>query len=83
MWTVKKEAYDADILVRLRNWRGLHLSRSGELFEAAADEIERLRLADEERAALEFAIRRLDRTLRGNEECDHHDVLRGLLDRMM
>lgn len=36
-------AYDPDIVVRLRNWRGLHLAHGGDLFEAAADEIERLR----------------------------------------
>jgi hypothetical protein len=36
-------AYDGDIVSRLRHWRGLHLAHNGELFEAAADEIERLR----------------------------------------
>jgi hypothetical protein len=33
----------SDIVERLRDWRNLHLARGGELFEAAADEIERLR----------------------------------------
>ena len=33
----------SDIVHRLRDWRNLHLARGGELFEAAADEIERLR----------------------------------------
>lgn len=32
-----------DIVHRLRGWRNLHLALGGELFEAAADEIERLR----------------------------------------
>ena len=36
-------AYEGDIVSRLRHWRGLHLAHNGELFEAAADEIERLR----------------------------------------
>lgn len=40
-----KEAYEGDIVSRLRNWRGLHLASSGDLFEEAADEIERLRLS--------------------------------------
>jgi hypothetical protein len=39
---ITKEAYDDDIVVRLRNWRGRHLAHCGELFEQAADEIERL-----------------------------------------
>ena len=56
-----------DIVSRLRNWRTLHLTLLGELFEAAADEIERLRngavegcetvpLTAEERAAIATAI---------------------------
>lgn len=44
MNTVTNEAYEGDIVSRLRNWRGLHLAHGGELFESAADEIERLRL---------------------------------------
>lgn len=40
-----KAAYEGDIVSRLRNWRGLHLASSGDLFEEAADEIERLRLS--------------------------------------
>ena len=40
-----KEAYEGDIVSRLRNWRGLHLASSGDLFEEAADEIEQLRLS--------------------------------------
>jgi hypothetical protein len=40
-----REAYEGDIVSRLRNWRGLHLASSGDLFEEAADEIERLRLS--------------------------------------
>jgi hypothetical protein len=43
MNTISREAYEGDIASRLRNWRGLHLAHDGELFEAAAAEIERLR----------------------------------------
>ncbi len=43
MNTISREAYEGDIASRLRNWRGLHLAHGGELFEAAAAEIERLR----------------------------------------
>jgi hypothetical protein len=43
MNTVTKEAYEGDIVQRLRNWRGLHLAHSGVLFDEAADEIESLR----------------------------------------
>jgi hypothetical protein len=43
MRTISREAYEGDIASRLRNWRGLHLAHGGELFEAAAAEIERLR----------------------------------------
>jgi hypothetical protein len=45
MHTITKAAYEGDIVSRLRNWRGLHLAHSGELFEEAAEEIARLRLA--------------------------------------
>ncbi len=62
-------AYDGDVVSRLRNWRGLHLAHSGELFEEAAteievqractsaarDEIARLRLTKKERKAVTFA----------------------------
>ena len=41
--TISREAYEGDIASRLRNWRGLHLAHSGDLFEEAAAEIERLR----------------------------------------
>ena len=40
-----KDAYEGDIVSRLRNWRGLHLAHSGTLFEEAAGEIARLREA--------------------------------------
>jgi hypothetical protein len=43
MSSITKDAYEGDIVSRLRNWRGLHLAHSGGLFEEAADEIERLR----------------------------------------
>lgn len=45
MRTCDKAAYEGDIVSRLRNWRGLHLAHGGDLFEEAADEIERLREA--------------------------------------
>jgi GTP cyclohydrolase FolE2 len=34
-----------DILVRLRDWRGIHLARLHEVIDEAADEIDRLRSA--------------------------------------
>jgi|688.fasta_scaffold00210_123 hypothetical protein len=43
MHVIDKAAYEGDIVSRLRNWRGLHLAHSGELFEEAADEIEKIR----------------------------------------
>lgn len=43
MRDITRAAYDGDIVSRLRNWRGRHLAHSGDLFEEAADEIERLR----------------------------------------
>jgi len=49
MNTITKEAYEGDIVSRLRNWRGLHLAHSGRLYEEAADEIERLRNGSLER----------------------------------
>lgn len=45
MHTITADAYSGDIAARLKNWRGLHLAHSGELFEEAAAEIERLREA--------------------------------------
>jgi hypothetical protein len=42
---IDRKAYEGDIVSRLRHWRGLHLAHSGELFEEAAAEIERLREA--------------------------------------
>jgi DNA-binding FadR family transcriptional regulator len=42
---VDRAAYEGDIVSRLKNWRGLHLAHSGNLFEEAAVEIERLREA--------------------------------------
>jgi hypothetical protein len=54
--TIDRRAYEGDIVSRLRHWRGLHLAHGGLLFEAAADEIERLRITAEEREAIEGAI---------------------------
>jgi hypothetical protein len=55
MRSITKDAYEGDIVSRLRNWRGLHLAHGGTLFEEAADEIERLRLTDSDREAIERA----------------------------
>lgn len=43
--TITREAYEGDIVSRLKNWRGLHLAHSGNLFEEAAEEIDSLREA--------------------------------------
>jgi len=40
-----------------------------------------LQMDTKEREAVEFAIRRLRGTLRGNEECDHVDALQAMLNR--
>jgi DNA-binding FadR family transcriptional regulator len=45
MNTITKEAYEGDIVSRLKNWRGLHLAHVGELFDEAAVEITTLREA--------------------------------------
>jgi hypothetical protein len=45
MNAIDRRAYEGDIVSRLRNWRGLHLAHSGDLFDEAADEIDRLREA--------------------------------------
>ena len=42
---VDNAAYEGDIVSRLKNWRGLHLAHSGDLFEEAAEEIDSLREA--------------------------------------
>jgi hypothetical protein len=42
----------SDIVERLRNWRIVHLARLHLLMDEAADEIERLRLTDDEREAV-------------------------------
>lgn len=63
MNTIDPAAYSGDIVSRLRNWRGLHLAHSGELFEEAATEIEVQRActsaARDEIERLRTAIRRL------------------------
>jgi hypothetical protein len=42
---IDKAAYEGDIVSRLKNWRGLHLAHSGNLFEEAAVEMARLQHA--------------------------------------
>ncbi len=63
MNTITREAYEGDIVSRLRNWRGLHLAHGGRLFEEAADEIERLRgyrdLAEADCSAAMLAAERM------------------------
>ena len=62
-----------------------------EIFERAADEIERLRLTDEERAAIEVAIRCVDsvRSWKAPQDAlrekmiEHAATLRGLLERQV
>lgn len=57
MWTITKEAYEGDIVSRLRNWRGLHLAHGGDLFEEAADLIESQRLLIDVQATSSQATR--------------------------
>lgn len=59
---IASEAYEGDIVSRLRNWRGLHLAHEGRLFDEAAGEVERLR-GDLEvrRLQLEAAAGEVDR----------------------
>jgi hypothetical protein len=64
----------SDIVHRLRDWRNLHLALGGKLFEAAADEIERLRLTDAEREAIEWYA--------DFQNGIHAATLRNLLERM-
>lgn len=56
MNTISKDAYEGDLVSRLRNWRGLHLAHGGQLFEEAASEIERLRESADRRG--EIAVNR-------------------------
>lgn len=77
MNTITKEAYEGDIVSRLRNWRGLHIAHSGRLYEEAADEIERLRLTVEERDSIECAVNACEETVRDSNAA----TLRALLER--
>lgn len=77
---ISRAAYEGDIVSRLRNWRGLHLSHGGRLYEEAAGEIERLRLTDAEREALIVASIELQSLAMC--ETSHSDALRKLLARM-
>lgn len=56
--TITKEAYEGDIVSRLRNWRGLHLAHGGALFEEAADLIESQRLLIDLQATSNQATRK-------------------------
>lgn len=82
MNTIDPAAYEGDLVSRLRHWRGLHLAHSGELFEEAAEAIERCRknmtLTDDEREAVWLAANTAeDRGLKSNAA-----VLRSLLARL-
>ena len=73
----------SDIVHRLRDWRNLHLARGGELFEAAADEIARLRLTEAEQEAVEAAVRIVEsREAMEEFTADNAATLRGLLERL-
>ena len=73
----------SDIVHRLRDWRNLHLARGGELFEAAADEIARLRLTEAEQEAVEAAVRIVEsREAMEEFTAANADTLRGLLERL-
>lgn len=61
MRTVSPAAYEDDIISRLRNWRGLSYAAGGELFEEAAEEIERLRKAITSLAAQDATLTALER----------------------
>jgi hypothetical protein len=76
----------SDIVERLRNWRNVHLTQLRYVMESAADEIERLRLTDLEREAIERAA---DWLYRWQETHGYHSsengdlaMLRSLLSRI-
>lgn len=46
----------SDIVERIRSLRFIHVPYASQLFEEAADEIQRLRLTQDERQAIEGAI---------------------------
>lgn len=78
---ITRAAYEGDIVSRLRNWRGLHLAHGGRLFEEAADEIERLRLSDAEREAIQTAMNAYGEN-NDDRECEMIEAtLWGLLER--
>jgi hypothetical protein len=86
MNTIDRRAYEGDIVSRLRHWRGLHLGHSGDLFDEAADEIERLReairrLADQD-ATLSVSDGNvtvtMDATLTGAERWAIHDAAKAV-----
>ena len=77
--TIDQTGDITDIVSRLRHWRGIHLAHGGRLYEEAADEIERLRLTNDERAAIALAIAFLQPV--GNYDSLAQDTLRKLLER--
>ena len=49
----------SDIIERIKGLRYIHVPQASQLFQEAIAEIERLRLTDAERAAMEWAVIRL------------------------
>jgi hypothetical protein len=80
-YTISPLAYEGSVASRCRNWRGLHLAHSGELFEAAAAEIERMRLTDEEREAIATATAECE-SMPTTKSREAADTLRALLKRL-
>jgi hypothetical protein len=68
-----------DIVERIRSLRYVHVPVASQLMDEAAAEIERLRLTDDERAAIEFAICSLGRDHYLNER--HAERLKETLER--
>ncbi len=58
MRTSTREACEGDIVTRLRRWcHAVDAESAQDLMDEAATEIERLRLTDEDREAIEIAVR--------------------------
>ena len=51
----------SDIIERIKGLRYVHVPQASQLFEEAIAEIERLRITDEEREAIQWAVRQADR----------------------
>jgi malonyl CoA-acyl carrier protein transacylase len=73
-----------DIVERIRNLRYVHVPVASQLMAEAAAEIERLRLTDEERAAISDAIKTVSEALdlMDGEDSLTTATLRNLLERL-